>query len=133
MSAQEQSAREILPNGSRPHEDVLDEVYERYAFSDPFVPMIRFVDHSTMGPEALVGLGRGHRVHGWIDRHPPRRYTAARTGISISQAWTQGGGRRECPGDWLAFFEDELATRSVDDVLLQWVPRFVHAIDALLF
>jgi hypothetical protein len=33
------------------------------------------------------------------------------------------------------FFEDELATRtrSIDDVLVQWVPRFVHAVDALMF
>src|SRR5215468_227809 len=47
----------ILVEKNRPDEDVLDEVYLRFPQSDPFLPIIHFVDHAFMGPEALVGLG----------------------------------------------------------------------------
>src|SRR5262245_66445672 len=30
----------------------LDEVYGRFAQSDPFLPITHFIDHATMGPEA---------------------------------------------------------------------------------
>jgi hypothetical protein len=124
---------EILPRGERPHEDVLDEVYEKYAHGDPFMPIIRFVDHSTLAPEALVGLGLGEHVREWIGHHDVRPYTAPRTGISIETSWQHALGRRECHGDWLEFFERELAAAPVADVVARWVPRFIHAVDAWLF
>ena len=52
----------ILAHENRPDEDVLDAVYERFAQSDPFRPITHFIDHATMGPEALVGLGMGAKV-----------------------------------------------------------------------
>jgi hypothetical protein len=123
----------ILPQGLRPHEDILDEVYEKYAHSDPFLPLIRFVDHATMGPEALVALGRGDKVPGWVAHHQPRPYTPPRRGRSIEHAWHEALGRRECHGDWLAFFAGALESTPFSQVLAQWVPRFIHEVDAWLF
>jgi hypothetical protein len=124
---------DILAKVKRPNEQVLDHVYWRFAPSDPFMAEGRFVDHVTMGSEALVGLGLGREVDGWVSRQPVRPYAAPRTGISIQTAWRQALGRRECHGDWLAYFENEVATSPFQDVLACWVPRFAHAVDALLF
>jgi hypothetical protein len=64
----------ILAHENRPDEDVLDEVYERFAQSDPFLPITHFIDHATMGPEALVGLGMGAKVEMWISRHETAKH-----------------------------------------------------------
>jgi hypothetical protein len=77
--------RILVPN-HRPDEDVLDEVYRKYQHSHPFLPMTHFIDHSTMGSEALVGLGLGNKAKEWTSRHPVRPYEARSTGISIASA-----------------------------------------------
>jgi len=127
------SADHILVQDNRPHEDVLDEVYRKYRSSHPFLPVTHFIDHSTMGAEALVALGLGHRVMDWISHHPVRRYEAPRTGISISSAWQEALGRKECHGDWLRHFESELDNDPFRDVLAAWVERFAHDSGAFLF
>ncbi len=99
---------DTLAKGQRPDEQVLDDVYRTFAPSDPFLPVHNFVDHATMGAEALVGLGLGREVEGWVRRHRVRAYTPPRTGISIQAAWKEALGRRECHGDWLSFFEAEV-------------------------
>jgi hypothetical protein len=123
----------MLSRKDRPHEDVLDEVYLKYADSDPFMPITHFIDHSTMGAEALVALGLGHQVKEWISHHPVRSYQAPVTGISISADWRSALGRRECHGDFIKFFDAELSARSSQEVLSEWVPRFVHEVGAFLF
>jgi hypothetical protein len=62
----------------RPDEDLLDLVYLKYRDSDPFLPVTHFIDHSTMGSEALVALGLGYRVMDWISHHRVRPYEAPR-------------------------------------------------------
>lgn len=123
----------ILVREHRPHEDVLDEVYRRYAHSNPFMPVTHFIDHATMGSEALVGLGLGDQVRRWVARHPVRRYQPATRGIPITLAWHEALGRKDCHGDWLRHFEAELAAAAFPEVLGRWVPRFAHDVGAFLF
>jgi len=127
------SAGDILVRDNRPNEDVLDEVYRKYRSSHPFLPVTHFIDHSTMGAEALVALGLGHRVMDWISHHPVRAYEAPSTGISISSAWKDAMGRKECHGDWLRYFESELDGNPFRDVLAAWLERFAHDTGAFLF
>jgi hypothetical protein len=129
----QRSARSILAHRPRPCEDVLDEVYRNYATSNPFVPLIRFVAHATMGAEALVGLGMGRTLREWMEGHRPRPYEAPRTGIPLPTNWTRALGQADCYGDWVGFFEAELVRSPFPDVLGQWLPRFVHDVGALLF
>jgi len=124
---------EILVRDDRPCEDVLDDVYRKYHDTNPFMPVTHFVDHSTMGPEALVGLGIGHTVTRWIARHRARPYEAPVIGISIPTAWREAVGRKDCHGDWLRHFDRELSDRPATAVLAVWVERFAHDVGALLF
>jgi hypothetical protein len=124
---------DILVYRDRPCEDVLDDVYLKYHDTNPFMPVTHFVDHSTMGPEALVGLGIGHAVTRWIARHRARPYDAPVSGISIPVAWREAVGRKDCYGDWLRHFEWELSERPANAVLDMWVERFAHDVGTLLF
>jgi len=124
---------DILVEKNRPDEDVLDEVYLLFAESDPFLPIIHFVDHATMGPEALVGLGLGGKVEKWISRHRVRPYKRQSTGNFRPSAWTTFLGRADAHGDWLNYFEKELETQPFRDVLARWAPRFAHEVGAFLF
>ena len=123
----------ILVRDHRPDEDVLDTVYRKYERSHPFLPITHFIDHSTMGSEALVALGLGHKVLDWISRHRVRPYEAPSTGVTISSAWREALGRKECHGDWLRFFESELREGSFGGVLAAWVERFAHDVGPFLF
>jgi hypothetical protein len=123
----------ILAHENRPDEDVLDEVYGRFAQSDPFLPITHFNDHATMGPEALVGLGMGGRVEKWISRHRVRPYKAPTKGNFDPLNWKAALGKRDAHGDWLKYFETELEKKALRDVLSLWVPRFAHDVGALLF
>jgi hypothetical protein len=123
----------LLAGEQRPDEDVLDTVYTKYAHSDPFIPVIRFIDHATLGAEALVGLKLGSRVEEWSSRHKVRPYQPPVQGIAIGKQWREALGRAECHGDWLKFFEAELNSRFYAETLQEWVPRFAHDCGAFLF
>jgi hypothetical protein len=124
---------DILAIDERPDEDVLDDVYRKYRDSHPLMPVTHFVDHSTMGPEALVALGLGHKVMEWSARHGVRAYEPPRTGVPIPSGWREAAGRKECHGDWLHHFDSELNAGPFGDVLAVWVERFAHDAGALLF
>ena len=129
----EAETAQYLPHGRRPDESALDRVYERFASSDPFQPVTGFVDHVTMGAEALVALGLGAKVEGWASRSRARPYRPPVAGIPMSSDWPQALGRKQCHGDWIAHFEAELEHNPFADVLARWVPRFSHDMGALLF
>lgn len=117
----------------RPDEEVLDEVYRKYENSNPFLPVTGFIDHSTMGAEALVALGLGDKVRRWVSRHRVRPYQAPSTGIPLPSRWKEALGRRDCHGDWIRHFQEELNGHSAREVLAEWVPRFAHEVGAFLF
>jgi len=123
----------ILAGDNRPKENVLDDVYGKYRDSHPFLPVTHFIDHATMGAEALVALGLGHKVSDWISRHRVRRYEAPSAGVSISSAWKEAVGRKECHGDWLRHLESELNGNRFENVLAAWTERFAHDVGAFLF
>ncbi|HSY24563.1 MAG TPA: hypothetical protein VK841_20695 [Polyangiaceae bacterium] len=123
----------ILAREIRPNEEALDAAYEKYAPSNPFLPITHFVDHATMGPEALVALGLGGHVGAWIARHEVRTYTPPSTGIDLDTNWTAALGRAECHGDWLMQLAHELRVHHFEDVLARWVPRFVHEVGSWMF
>ena len=76
----------VLASDKRPDEGVLDDVYQKYRDSHHFMPVTHFIDHSTMGPEALVALGLGHRVMDWVSHHKVRPYEPPQSGISVPSA-----------------------------------------------
>ncbi|HEY3818033.1 MAG TPA: hypothetical protein VGL81_12725 [Polyangiaceae bacterium] len=123
----------ILVRDDRPDEDVLDEVYRRYAPSNPFLPVTHFIDHATMGSEALVGLGLGRQVRRWSEKHAVRPYQPPTGGVPIASAWQDALGRQDCHGDWLRHLERELESVPFPQVLGRWVPRFAHEVGAFLF
>ena len=124
---------DILMRDERPDEDVLDAVYLHYRDSHPFLPVTHFVDHSTMGAEALVALGLGHRVMGWTSHHSVRPYEPPRMGIALPFDWQDAVGRQDCHGDWLAYFDSQLSALPFRDVVTSWVERFADDVGTLLF
>jgi hypothetical protein len=124
---------QYLAYDERPDEAVLDRIYDRFATSDPFQRVTGFVDHVTMGAEALVALGLGTKVESWAQRSSARAYRPSMVGIPISSDWPRALGQRQCHGDWIAHFDAELEHNPFEDVLARWVPRFSHDMGALLF
>jgi hypothetical protein len=122
-----------LGESERPDEAVLDRIYDRFATSDPFQPVTGFVDHVTMGAEALVALGLGAKAESWASHSRARPYRPPTVGLPISSDWPKALGRKQCHGDWIAHFDAELQRNSFEDVLARWVPRFSHDMGALLF
>lgn len=120
-------------NKQRRNESVLDEAYLVYADSNPFLPITHFIEHATMGAEALVELGLGNRVKEWLSHHRVRPYQAPISGISIATDWQRALGRQACHGDWIRYLESELSSRAYQEVLAEWTPRFAHQVGALLF
>lgn len=123
----------VLVADKRPDEDILDDVYRKYRDSHPFMPVTHFVDHSTMGPEALVAMGLGGKVPAWVSHHDVRLYEPTPTGIALPSQWREAVGRQECHGDWLRYFDSELSTKPAVDVLAAWIERFSCDVGALLF
>ncbi|HET6347233.1 MAG TPA: hypothetical protein VFH51_20040 [Myxococcota bacterium] len=116
----------------RPHEGALDAIYARYEDSDPFMPN-GFIDHATMGAEALVALGLGPHVETWLTSHPVRRATLPATGEPLEATWEAALGHDDRHGDWLAHFQVEVTRAPHADVLQRWVPRLLQDVGARLF
>ncbi len=129
----EAKVAQSLAYDERPDEVVLDRIYDKFATSDPFQPVTGFVDHVTMGAEALVALGLGAKVESWAQSSRARPYRPPVVGIPISSDWPEALGQRQCHGDWIAHFDAELERNSFGDVLARWVPRFSQDMGALLF
>jgi hypothetical protein len=125
--------KRILAREVRRSEEALDAVYEKYARSHPFLPITHFVDHATMGPEAMVGLGLGQQVQAWVAHHDVRTVEPPSTGIDIETNWTAALGRPGCHGDWLARLDREVREGRFEDVVARWVPRFLHEVGTWLF
>lgn len=101
---------------------VLDEAYERLHRTGPeFAGFLS--NHGPMASEALVQLGLGTQVHGWLDGYigklEERPSGAAR--ITPDQFADALGDPRRF-GDWLDYFQIEVNERDWRDVLTQWWP-----------
>lgn len=117
----------------RKNEAVLDAIYQCFAPSNPILPVTGFIDHATMGAEALVALGMGEEAKPWAECQRVRPYKAPKVGADMDEAWQQWLGHREAHGDWLQHFETQLQKDPYPKVLARWVPRFAHEVGAFLF
>jgi hypothetical protein len=89
-------------------------------------------DHDPMAAEALEALGREAAIPAsWSAR--ARSYAGALPREAPIGTWPSALGRYERYGDWIDFFEQELATHTWRDVLATWAPRLAPGLSGALF
>jgi hypothetical protein len=110
--------------------DILDEAYERLRDSGP-ERNGWLSNHAPMAVEALARHGHEGDVHRWIDSYADQLEERPRGIRSISaEEWRDPLGDPVRTGDWLGFFERELADQPWRDVLTLWWPRLLPGIAA---
>ncbi|WJK40359.1 questin oxidase family protein [Solwaraspora sp. WMMA2056] len=109
---------------------VLDEAYERILATGPERDGW-LSNHAPMAAEALARHGRGDVVHKWLDGYADRLEPRPR-GVSpiAAQQWRDPLGDPVRTGDWLDYFERELALAPWREVLTRWWPRLLPGIAA---
>ncbi|WP_238490968.1 questin oxidase family protein [Actinoplanes flavus] len=108
----------------------IDEVYERLCDTGPeFGGWLS--NHAPMAAEVLIHHGHADRVHRWLDDYRDNLEPRPR-GISPIRAeeWRDALGDPTRTGDWLNYFEREMATDPWPDVLARWWPRLLPGIAA---
>ncbi|GHE07506.1 questin oxidase family protein [Streptomyces alanosinicus] len=111
-------------------DSTLDEAYERLHRTGPeFEGWLS--NHGPMAVEALVRHGQARHVHRWLDRYMDRLDELPR-GLSpvTSDDWRTALGDPRRLGDWLAFFDREVAERPWREVLAAWWPRLLPGVAA---
>jgi hypothetical protein len=104
---------------------VLDEAYERLHRTGPeFAGYLS--NHGPMASEALVQLGLGAHVHGWLDGYVGKldKRPVGTSRITPDQFADALGDPRRF-GDWLDFFQSQVTERDWRDVLAQWWPTLL--------
>jgi hypothetical protein len=88
-------------------------------------------NHGPMAAEALVRLGRADAMVPWVERYRTRlqEHPSARDAIAANE-WREALGQGDRVGDWIVFFQRELAESRWEDVLDTWVGRFAPGIIA---
>jgi hypothetical protein len=104
---------------------VLDEAYERLHRTGPeFAGYLS--NHGPMASEALVQLGLGEHVHGWLDGYIGKleeRPTGS-SRITADQIPDALGDARRF-GDWLDYFQIQVTDRDWRRVLAEWWPTLL--------
>ncbi len=86
-------------------------------------------NHGPMASEALFALGRDEAVLPWVEGYRNRLVDRPSPSIAIPRAdWVEYLGARDRLGDWIQFFERELAEMPWQEVVRQWVPRLAPAV-----
>ena len=101
---------------------VLDEAYERLHRTGPeFAGFL--ANHGPMASEAMVQLGLGEHVHGWLDVYIGKleERPAGTSRITPDQFVDALGDPRRF-GDWLDYFQNQVTEHDWRDVLAQWWP-----------
>jgi len=81
-------------------------------------------NHGPMAADALIHLGRGETVGGWVERYRRRLAEAPAPEPPIDPAeWRAGLGDFSLAPRWEALFLRELATLPWREVVRTWVPR----------
>ncbi|ASW58063.1 questin oxidase family protein [Plantactinospora sp. KBS50] len=108
----------------------IDEAYERIRQSGP-ERNGWLSNHAPMAAEALVHAGRSTEVHRWLDSYADRMTERPR-GIAViaPEEWRDPLGDPLRTGDWLRFFDRELAGEPWRAVLARWWPRLLPGIAA---
>ncbi|MEV4478411.1 questin oxidase family protein [Micromonospora coxensis] len=109
---------------------VLDEAYERVRHTGP-ERNGWLSNHAPMAVEALVHRGHERAVHRWIDSYADKLEERPRGIRSIPRdEWRDPLGDPVRTGDWLNYFDRELAGEPWRDVLVRWWPRLLPGIAA---
>ena len=88
-------------------------------------------NHGPMAVEALFAMGRDEAVLPWVDDYKGRLlYRPAPSSAIPRDEWREYLGSRERLGDWVQFFDDEMAEAPWQDVVGRWVPRLAPAVMA---
>ncbi|MET8552129.1 questin oxidase family protein [Micromonospora zamorensis] len=109
---------------------VLDEAYERVRHTGP-ERNGWLSNHAPMAVEALVHRGHEQAIHRWIDGYADRLAERPRGIRPIpSDEWRDPLGDPVRTGDWLNYFDRELAGEPWREVLVRWWPRLLPGIAA---
>ncbi len=109
---------------------VLDEAFERFAHTG-FEFGGGLSNHGPMAAEALVAMGRDGDVLRWSEGYATRLGDAPRGTAPIAGAdWREALGDIKRLGDWVAFFEKELAAQPWQQALDLWAGRLAPGIFA---
>ncbi|MGK5675660.1 questin oxidase family protein [Micromonospora sp. URMC 106] len=109
---------------------MLDEAYERVRHTGPERDGW-LSNHAPMAVEALAHRGHEQAVHRWLDSYADRLEERPR-GIRPIPAdeWRDPLGDPVRTGDWLDYFDRELAGEHWREVLVRWWPRLLPGIAA---
>ncbi|MEU4366562.1 questin oxidase family protein [Micromonospora chersina] len=109
---------------------VLDEAYERVRHTGP-ERNGWLSNHAPMAVEALVYRGHERAVHRWIDDYADKLEERPRGIRPIpTDEWRDPLGDPVRTGDWLNYFDRELAGEPWREVLVRWWPRLLPGIAA---
>ncbi|RKN29122.1 questin oxidase family protein [Micromonospora musae] len=109
---------------------MLDEAYERVQHTGP-ERNGWLSNHAPMAVEALTHRGHGETVHRWLDSYLTQLEDRPRGISAISpEQWRDPLGDPVRTGDWLNYFDRELADEPWRDVLARWWPRLLPGIAA---
>ena len=105
--------------------DVLDETYTRMHATGPeFEGWLS--NHGPMAADALIRLGCGEDVEGWLDGYARRLDEAPAPRWDIEEAdWREVIGDPSRLGDWCALFDRQVREEPWRDVLARWWPRLL--------
>ncbi|GIJ76671.1 Protein of unknown function [Micromonospora phaseoli] len=108
----------------------LDEAYQRVRLSGPERDGW-LSNHAPMAVEALARHGHGEAVHRWLDGYADRLEDRPR-GIApiAADEWRDPLGDPVRTGDWLDYFDREVAGEPWRQVLARWWPRLLPGIAA---
>ena len=88
-------------------------------------------NHGPMVAETLHVLGRGDEAMSWVERYKTRLQDHPVAHDPIAGAdWREVLGERQRIGDWILFFDEELAEGPWPEVLNRWVPRLAPGLMA---
>lgn len=86
-------------------------------------------NHAPMAAEALFTLRRPDSVVSWIERYKSRFQGRPGSRNPISREdWREALGDMSRVGDWIAFFDRELAEAPWQTVLREWIPHLASAL-----
>lgn len=107
------------------NQDVLDEAYERLRVTGPeFRGWLS--NHGPMAADALLRLGRGDDVPGWVAGYERRLQPAPETRWRITETdWRDPLGDPSRLGDWLDLFTLLVREEPWEQVLTRWWPRLL--------
>ena len=88
-------------------------------------------NHGPMAAEALFALGRDEAALPWVESYRDRlTHRPAPTARIPGEDWREHLGKRDRLGDWIQFFQNELAEHSWQCVIREWVPRLAPGLMA---